>query len=156
MGEKEDVPNEDFKYIVRIANTDIVGEKAAVIGIQNIKGVGKRVAEIIISKTDINPRIKMGDLSDENVAQLEELVLNFANLVPEWTLNRQVDYSTGEDIHLIGNELDMTIKDDVNRMKMIRCYRGVRHEHGHKSRGQRTRSNGRTGLTLGVSKRKGK
>jgi small subunit ribosomal protein S13 len=48
----------------------------------------------------------------------------------------------------------MVLKDDINRLKMIRCYRGVRHESGHKVRGQRTRSNGRKGLTLGVSKNK--
>ncbi len=38
-------------------------------------------------------------------------------------------------------------------MKMIRCYRGIRHEQGQKVRGQRTRSNGRTGLTVGVTKK---
>ena len=36
---------------------------------------------------------------------------------------------------------------------MIRCYRGIRHEQGQKVRGQRTRSNGRTGLTVGVIKK---
>ena len=41
---------------------------------------------------------------------------------------------------------------DINRLKKIRCYRGIRHEKGKKVRGQRTRSNGRTGLTLGVMK----
>lgn len=156
MGDKAETQKDDFKYIVRIANSDIAGEKTAVIGIQSVKGVGMRVAEIVISKTDIDPKTKMGDLSDEEVAQLEEHILNYADMVPEWALNRQNDYNTGEDLHLIGNELEMTKKDDINRMKMIRCYRGIRHEHGHKVRGQRTRSNGRTGLTLGVSKRKGK
>ena len=39
-------------------------------------------------------------------------------------------------------------------MKKIRCYRGIRHETGQKVRGQRTRSNGRTGLTLGVSRKR--
>jgi len=51
-------------------------------------------------------------------------------------------------------DLEIVLKDDLNRLKMIRCYRGVRHETGHKVRGQRTRSNGRKGLTLGVSKAK--
>ncbi len=45
-------------------------------------------------------------------------------------------------------------KDDVDMMKMIRSYKGVRHEEGQKVRGQRTRSNGRTGLTLGVMRQR--
>lgn len=38
-------------------------------------------------------------------------------------------------------------------MKMVRSYRGVRHERGQKVRGQRTRSNGRTGMAAGVIKK---
>jgi len=37
---------------------------------------------------------------------------------------------------------------------MIRCYKGIRHEQGQKVRGQRTRSNGRTGMTMGVIRKK--
>jgi len=69
-------------------------------------------------------------------------------------LNRQKDFESGDDIHLVSTELDMIVRDDINRMRMIRCYKGIRHEGGHKVRGQRTRSNGRKGLTLGVSKKK--
>ena len=57
-------------------------------------------------------------------------------------------------MHIVGVDLDISLKDDMNRMKMIRCYKGVRHEGGQKVRGQRTRSNGRTGLTLGVMRQK--
>jgi small subunit ribosomal protein S13 len=46
------------------------------------------------------------------------------------------------------------VRDDINYMKMIRCYRGIRHEKGQKVRGQRTRSNGRTGMAAGVIKKK--
>src|SRR5437899_3102049 len=44
-------------------------------------------------------------------------------------------------------------RDDTNVMRMIRSYKGVGHETGQKVRGQRTRSNGRTGLTVGVTKK---
>ncbi len=47
-----------------------------------------------------------------------------------------------------------TERDDINLMKMIRCYKGIRHEQGQKVRGQRTRSNGRTGMTMGVIRKK--
>jgi len=68
-------------------------------------------------------------------------------------LNRQKDFESGDDFHVLSTDLDIIQRDDINRMRMIRCYKGVRHETNHKVRGQRTRSNGRKGLTLGVMKK---
>ena len=158
MAKKDNQPKqteeENFNDIVRIANSDIDGQKRTVIGLQSIKGVGKRVAEIIAKKAGIDPAVKMGSLSDEKVAELESLVTSYVEYAPQWAINRQNDYESGADMHLLGNDLDLVQKDDINRMKMIRCYRGIRHETHHKVRGQRTRSNGRHGLTMGVSKKK--
>ena len=151
---QEQTEDEDFNFIVRIANSDIDGQKRTVIGIQQIKGVGKRVAQIIVKKANVDPSVKIGSLSDEDVKKLETLVTTYVEYAPEWAINRQLDYETGSDMHLIGNDLELTQKDDVNRMTMIRCYRGIRHQTHHKVRGQRTRSNGRHGLTMGVSKKK--
>ncbi|MCL2031981.1 MAG: 30S ribosomal protein S13 [Methanomassiliicoccaceae archaeon] len=153
---KKDAPaaeDENFNFIVRIANSDIDGHKRTVIGLQSIKGVGKRVSQIIVRKADVSPTVKIGTLTDEKVKEIEALVTSYVEYAPHWAVNRQMDYETGADMHLIGNELDMIQKDDVNRMKMIRCYRGIRHETKHKVRGQRTRSNGRKGLTLGVQRK---
>jgi small subunit ribosomal protein S13 len=69
-------------------------------------------------------------------------------------INRQSDWSTGADMHLVGVDVDLYKRDDVNLMKMIRCYKGIRHEQGQKVRGQRTRSNGRTGMTMGVMRKR--
>jgi small subunit ribosomal protein S13 len=145
---------EDFKYIVRLANTDVDGEKGVEIALQGVKGVGKRVAEIIVKKAGVPRLKKIGTLEDSDIDKLEQLILNYGEIAPIWAVNRQNDYETGEDLHIIGIDLEMIRKDDVNRLKMIRSYRGIRHENGHKVRGQRTRSNGRTGLTLGVSRRR--
>ena len=41
-------------------------------------------------------------------------------------LNRREDYETGENIHLIESDLDMTLRDDLNRMKKTRSYKGRR------------------------------
>jgi len=153
---KKDAPaaeDENFNFIVRIANSDIDGQKRTVIGLQSIKGVGKRVSQIVVKKAKVEPTAKIGTLSDEKVKELESLVLTYFEYAPHWAVNRQMDYETGADMHLIGNELDIIQKDDINRMKMIRCYRGIRHETKHKVRGQRTRSNGRKGLTIGVQRK---
>ncbi|MDY0294167.1 MAG: 30S ribosomal protein S13 [Candidatus Methanomethylophilaceae archaeon] len=145
--------DEDFNFIVRIAASDIDGHKRTVIGLQSIRGVGKRVAQIIVRKADLDPSVKIGTLSDEKVKELETLVTTYVEYVPNWVVNRQMDYETGADMHILGNELELVQKDDINRMKMIRCYRGIRHETRHKVRGQRTRSNGRKGLTMGVQRK---
>ncbi|HQQ24878.1 MAG TPA: 30S ribosomal protein S13 [Methanomassiliicoccales archaeon] len=145
---------DDFRYIVRIVNTDIDGNKPTVVGLQSIKGVGKRVAEIVVNKAGVDRLVKIGILDEAATDELARLISTYSEYVPNWAINRQADYETGEDQHLVGTDLDVVLKDDVNRLKMIRCYRGVRHESGHKVRGQRTRSNGRKGLTLGVSKAK--
>jgi small subunit ribosomal protein S13 len=145
--------DENFNFIVRIANSDIDGQKRTVIGLQGIKGVGKRVSQIVVKKANVDPMAKIGTLTDEKVKELEKHVLAYVEYAPHWAVNRQMDYETGADMHLFGNDLDMVQKDDVNRMKMIRCYRGIRHETRHKVRGQRTRSNGRKGLTLGVQRK---
>jgi len=68
-------------------------------------------------------------------------------------VNRPKDWESGLDLHLVGAEVEVRLRDDINLMKMIRSYKGVRHETGQKVRGQRTRSNGRTGLTVGVTKK---
>lgn len=145
--------DEEFNFIVRIANTDIDGQKRAIIGLQSIKGVGARTAHTIVKRAKVDETIKLGSLEDAKVKELEELVTTFVEYAPNWAVNRQMDYETGADMHLIGMDLNMIQEEDVNRLKSIRCYRGIRHGSYKKVRGQRTRTNGRKGLTLGVSRR---
>ena len=149
--EKKD---KDFRYIVRLVNSDLDGNKDIVIALSGIKGVGMRTAEIIARMTGIPRSTKIGDLPEEKTAELEKLVLDYSERAPHWMVNRQHDWSSGADIHLVGVDVELYKRDDVNLMRMIRCYKGVRHETGQKVRGQRSRANGRSGLTLGVIKRK--
>lgn len=151
---KAEKKDENFRYIVRMANTDIDGNRTLAMGLQSIKGVGPRVATIVARKTGVSPTVKLGDLEESKTDEIEKVLLSYPEFAPTWAVNRQHDFETGVDTHLFGVELDITKKDDVNRMKMIRSYKGVRHEQGQKVRGQRTRSNGRTGLTMGVSRTK--
>ena len=99
--------------------------------------------------------VPSGKLEDKNVTDIENAIMNLNDYVPDWLLNRQKDYDTGEDIHSVSVELKMTHDEDLNRMKKVKSYKGIRHESGHKVRGQRTYSNGRKGLALGVSRKKG-
>lgn len=150
MPEEED---SDFRYIVRIANTDLDGNRSVVTALTGIKGIGTRLAEIIVDRADVPRSEKVGNLPEEKTEEIEVLVEEMSENVPPWLLNRKKDYDTGEDLHIIGPDLDMTRSSDINRMRMIRCYKGIRHEQGKKVRGQRTRSNGRKGLTVGVRRK---
>ena len=69
-------------------------------------------------------------------------------------LNRQRDIESGDELHLIGQDLRMVQDEDISRLRAIKSYRGIRHAGGHKVRGQRGRSNGRFGLSLGVQRKK--
>lgn len=144
---------DDFKYIVRIANTDLNGEQAVVHALTSIKGVGNRIAEIVINRTGLPRKEKIGNLSDRDIEMLEKFILEISDNTPGWLMNKQRDFWSGEDIHLYGPELDMRKQEDINILKKIRCYRGIRHERGQRVRGQRTKTHGRTGLTVGVVKK---
>jgi len=142
--------DENFNYIVRIVNTDINGENNIVQGLTQIKGIGRHMATFIADTAGVDRKIKFGDLPEPEIERLKEVLENLDEYAPAWMLNYQKDMYTGENIHLISTEVTSRLRDDINMMKMIRSYRGVRHELGLKVRGQRSSSNGRKGLALGV------
>ncbi len=144
----------DFKYIIRIVNSDVSGEERLVNALTSIRGIGPRISNAIVQKLKLDPNKLAGKLDDKNVVDIENAIMNLNDYVPDWLLNRQKDYDTGEDIHPVSVELKMTHDEDLNRMKKVKSYKGIRHASGHKVRGQRTYSNGRKGLALGVSKKR--
>ena len=151
---KKEGKSKDFKYIVRISNTDIDGDKNVVYGIKSIKGIGAHMATLIANEAKINKNLKIGDLKDPDIEKLQAIIDKVSESAPTWMLNHRKDIETGEDIHLIGTEIEMHLRDEINIMKKIRSYRGIRHERGLPVRGQRTRANNRKGLALGVSKKR--
>ncbi|PNX45723.1 MAG: 30S ribosomal protein S13, partial [Thermoplasmata archaeon M11B2D] len=144
----------NFNYIVRIVNTDINGENNIVQGLTQIKGIGRHMATFIADTAGVDRKIKFGNLPEPEIERLKEVLENLDEYAPTWMLNYRKDMYTGENIHLISTDITSRLRDDINMMKMIRSYRGVRHELGLKVRGQRSSSNGRKGLALGVSKRR--
>ncbi|MGP8330526.1 MAG: 30S ribosomal protein S13 [Methanosarcinaceae archaeon] len=146
--------DEEIKHLVRIMNTDLQGAQPVQYALTGIRGVGRRTARIIIDSTGIDPKGLIGYLSDEDVAKLDSAVDSFEKSVPEWMLNRRNDPLTGDSKHLLGQDIDMTFREDINNLKKVRAYRGIRHERGLKVRGQRTKSTGRRGATIGVSRKK--
>jgi small subunit ribosomal protein S13 len=146
--------DENFNYIVRIVNTDVNGENNIVQGLTQIKGIGRHMATFVADTAGVDRKLKFGNLPEPEIEKLKEILENIDEYAPPWMLNYRKDAYTGEDMHLISTDVTSRLRDDINMMKMIRSYRGIRHEYSLKVRGQRTSSNGRKGLALGVSKRK--
>jgi small subunit ribosomal protein S13 len=149
-----DEEHPDFKFLVRIENTDIDGHRPLYLGLTTIKGIGRRTSIRIIHELQLDRNMRIGDLKDEEVEAIQKAVEDIHVQLPNWMMNRQKDFDTGDDMHIVGTEVQVARRDDINRLKKIRSYKGIRHERGHKVRGQRMKSNGRTGLVLGVSRKR--
>ncbi len=144
-----------FRYIVRIANTDIDGRMKLVWGLASIKGIGYTTALAVARYLNLNPEMLIGYLTDEQVTRIEEVLSDLTKLgLPSWVYNRRRDIETGRDMHLIGSELLLYARRDIEREIKIGSYRGIRHKLGYKVRGQRTRTTGRIGMTVGVRKKR--
>ena len=145
----------EFRHIVRVTDTDIDGTLKVGYALTKIKGVSISLANAILKKAEVNPEIRLGLLSEEQVRKIEDILKNPAKYgIPSWLLNRRKDLETGKDLHLLSSDLVLRTKMDIDLMKKIKSWRGYRHAHGLKVRGQRTRTTGRTGKTVGVRKKR--
>jgi len=142
---------EDLRYFVRIGQTDLDGTKSVESSLTDLKGIGQRTARIVTDAADIDRTATFGLLEDDEIDAIVDVVENLDNHVPEWMVNRQHDFFTGESSHIVGGDVEEQRRQDINRMQMIDSYRGIRHKRGQKVRGQRTKSTGRTEGTIGVN-----
>ena len=153
----EPQPAASFRHIVRIVNVDLPGDKPIHWALTNIKGIGINLADAVCSLAQVQKEIKAGNLNEEQVKRLHEIIGNpVKNGIPTWMINRRRDSETGEDKHLITSILTYVQDNDIKMMKKMRSYKGVRHIHSQPVRGQRTRSNFRRnkGKVVGVVKKK--
>jgi small subunit ribosomal protein S13 len=143
------------KVFFRNLRSQVDGNAKVEYGLTQIRGVGRRLAQAIVRVAGINPNLRIGAIPEKDLQKIEEIILNPVQYgIPNWMVNRPKDLRTGDDLHLIGNKLDITTKRDIDRMKKIKSYKGVRHHLRLKVRGQKTKSTGRHGLVVGVMRRK--
>ena len=144
---------EEIKYFVRVGTTDLDGTKSVRVALTGITGVGRHTATIIARMADVDELATLGKLDEGTVNRIRAAVESYGTKIPSWMANRPKDIYTGETKHLLGADVGLAKDEDVNLMRKIRCYRGIRHETGQKVRGQRTKSTGRTGTTVGVKRK---
>ncbi len=153
MSDQEGV--KEFRYIVRIAGTDLPGELPIVYALSKIKGIGYKTANAICRKLGIDPRTRLGTIDEAMSSEIEKYVIDLTQLkLPSWMYNRRKDIETGRDLHLIGADLIFAARNDIERMIRTKSWKGIRHALGLKVRGQRTVTTGRLGVTVGVRKKR--
>ncbi len=146
---------QEYKHIVRIAGHDINGQENLLQGLTKIKGVGIRLSKAILHQLQLDPYQRLGFISEDVISKIEDLLKDpVTHKFPEWYVNRPRDRHTGRMIHLIGSDLEFVHRNDIDRLKRIRSWRGIRHSLGLKVRGQHTRTTGRAGMAVGVSRKK--
>ena len=144
--------------IVRIAGRDIDGDLDIQAALMQIKGIGYNLASALsISIRDmynIPKSTTIGSLDEEGIEKIEGLLKDPKQAkIPLYLLNRRNERETGENLHLVGTDLIVKVKQDIDNDIKIQSWRGFRHRWGQKVRGQKTRSTGRTGATVGVTKK---
>ena len=109
--------------MARINGVDLPREKRVEIGLTYIYGIGPTTSKKILAETGVDPDIRVRDLTEDDLAKLRDYIT--ANITTEGDLHREV-------------------RQNINRLMEIGCYRGLRHRRGLPVRGQRTHTNART------------
>ena len=109
--------------MARIAGIDLPREKRIEIGLTYIFGIGRALANEILQKTNVNPDIRVKDLTESDVSKLREYI---------------------EKSVIVEGDLRRDVAMNIKRLQDIGCYRGLRHRKGLPVRGQNTKRNART------------
>ena len=121
MSDTEKTNQESFLYIVRIANRDLDGERPVYLALSDLKGVGHRLASIIVNALDLPKDKRIGDLSEDQIEKLREYIEEKEyDDIPEWALNHRREIVSGKNLNLVSNDLEIQIQDDINAMKKMR------------------------------------
>ena len=146
---------QEYRYIVRLADKDIDGQENLLQGFTRVSGVGIRMSRTILKQLGLDPFSRLGYLSDEDIARMEEVLKDpVKSGLPKWYVNRPRDRTSGRYLHLTGADLQFAHRNDIDRLRRIRSWKGIRHTLGLKVRGQHTRTTGRAGMAVGVSRKK--
>ena len=109
--------------MARLVGVDLPRDKRIEVGLTYIYGIGLTTSKKILADTGVDPDVRVKDLTENDLAKLRDYIT--ANITTEGDLHREV-------------------RQNINRLMEIGCYRGLRHRRGLPVRGQRTHTNART------------
>merc|ERR1712137_1264874 len=144
--------DEGFQHILRLHNTNIDGLVKIPFALTQITGVGRRFSNLVCKMATIDLDKRAGELTEEEQQRILTVMANPRQFkIPDWFLNRQKDHKDGKFKHLVSNQVDSSLREDIERMKKIRLHRGLRHYWNLRVRGQHMKTTGRRGRTVGVA-----
>ncbi len=108
--------------MARIDGIDIPNDKRVDVSLRYIFGIGATMASRIVQQAQVEGLTKVRDLNDDEITRIREVIDHTCTV--EGDLRREV-------------------RQNIQRLIEINCYRGVRHRRGLPVRGQRTRTNAR-------------
>jgi small subunit ribosomal protein S13 len=109
--------------VPRISGVDVPANKRIEFALRYVYGVGPKLAVDVLKEAEIEIGVKAKDLTEEEVARINAVI----------DRNLQVE-----------GQLRRIVQSNIQRLKDIKCYRGLRHRAHLPVRGQRTRTNART------------
>ncbi len=109
--------------MARISGVDIPRDKRVDIALRYIHGIGPTVASRIVKTANVSPETRVRDLTDDEVTRIRE------------TIDRG---------YMVEGDLRRDVRQNIQRLIEINCYRGIRHRRGLPVHGQRTRTNARS------------
>lgn len=109
--------------MARIAGVDIPRDKQVLFSLPYVYGIGRKTAKRVLEQTNIPLDTMVRDLTDDEVSRLRAVIEN--------------DF-------MVEGDLRRDVRQNIQRLIEINCYRGTRHRKGLPVRGQRTKTNART------------
>lgn len=106
----------------RLVGVDVPNEKRVVVSLTYIHGIGPHRAQEIASRVGIEPKVRMKDVTEDELARIASVIEEFET----------------------EGQLRRLVAQNINRLKEIGFYRGLRHRKSLPARGQRTKTNART------------
>lgn len=108
--------------MARIAGVDIPNDKRIDVSLRYIFGIGEATARKIVDQAQVEPTRKVREMTDDEVARIREII---------------------DRNHTVEGDLRREVRQNIQRLIEINCYRGIRHRRGLPVHGQRTRTNAR-------------
>ena len=116
------IVGDDFQHILRVLNTNVDGRAKVMYALTQIRGIGRRFANLVCKGAEIDLGKRAGELS---AAELESMMVILAKpedyKIPVWFLNRQKDFKDGKYSQLSSNAVDTKLRDDLGSLLKIRC-----------------------------------
>ncbi len=109
--------------MARISGVTIPDGKQVHVALTYVYGIGPKTAADIVLAAKVEPTVRVKDLTDSEIARIQDVI---------------------NDKCTVEGELQRIVATNIKRLKDINAYRGLRHKANLPSRGQRTRTNGRT------------